>query len=206
MSKNKKNDSLSIEENEKFTTLKDEERKVFNRINWKFRQYWVCLYQLISFYFIAYLVWSLLIRQFITPGNDWKSYLSFALFQGFLFSLDGLVTSLLKSPFNQMCYAINKSKLVPDVIKDYIITKATESNEHCKETMKKFGIIAIASQLNYTFIRRGEGASRIQVNDFWEPLTYISYIIPLIFACHSILVIRKELKKIRSHILNSYKV
>jgi hypothetical protein len=65
-----------------------------------------------------------------------------------------------------MCYAINKSKLVPDVIKDYIITKATESNEHCKETMKKFGIIAIASQLNYTFIRRGEGASRIQVNDF----------------------------------------
>jgi hypothetical protein len=33
MSKNKKNDSLSIEENEKFTTLKDEERKVFNRIN-----------------------------------------------------------------------------------------------------------------------------------------------------------------------------
>jgi hypothetical protein len=73
--------------------------------------------------------------------------------QGLLFSLDGWVTALLKSPFNQMCYAINKAEGIPDKKKDYIITKATESNEHCKETLKKFGIITIAGQLLCAFVR-----------------------------------------------------
>src|SRR5215208_908121 len=73
--------------------------------------------------------------------------------QGLLFTLDGFVTSLLKSPFNQMCYAINKAEGIPDKKKDYMITKATESNEHCKETLKKFGIITIAGELICAFVR-----------------------------------------------------
>jgi len=52
-----------------------------------------------------------------------------------------------------MCYAINKAEGIPDKKKDYIITKATESNEHCKETLKKFGILTIASALLKAFIK-----------------------------------------------------
>lgn len=61
--------------------------------------------------------------------------------------MDGFVTALLKSPFNQMCYAINKAEGISYEKKDSIITKATESNEHCKETLKKFGILTICGEV-----------------------------------------------------------
>jgi len=67
--------------------------------------------------------------------------------QGALFTMDGFVTALLKSPFNQMCYAINKAEGISYKKKDYLITKATESNEHCKETLKKFGILTICGEV-----------------------------------------------------------
>nr|CAG8459925.1 1256_t:CDS:2 [Entrophospora candida] len=51
-----------------------------------------------------------------------------------------------------MCYTINKAEGIEDKKKDYIITKATESNEHCKETLKKFGILAISAELIRVFI------------------------------------------------------
>src|SRR6185369_12525713 len=98
--------------------------------------------------------------------------------QGLLFTLDGLVTSLLKSPFNQMCYAINKAEGIPDKKKDHMITKATESNEHCKETLKKFGIITIAGQLFCTFIKY----STKEKKTTYEGLMVLSYLIPILFA------------------------
>jgi len=67
--------------------------------------------------------------------------------QGILFCMDGVVSALLKSPFNQMCYAINKTEGINYKKKDSIITKATESNEHCKETLKKFGILTISTEV-----------------------------------------------------------
>jgi hypothetical protein len=69
-----------------------------------------------------------------------------------LFALDGFVTSLLKSPFQQMCYEVNITKKISAKDKDYIITRATESNEHCKETLKKFGILTITGELLAVFI------------------------------------------------------
>jgi hypothetical protein len=71
---------------------------------------------------------------------------------GLLFSLDGFVTSLLKTPFQQMCYALNLNKQISDEDKDYIVSKLTESNEHCKETLKKFGILTITAELIKAFI------------------------------------------------------
>jgi len=71
-----------------------------------------------------------------------------------LFSLDGWVTALLKSPFQQMCYAVNITKGIEVDDKDYIITKATESNEHCKETLKKFGILTITVEIAKVFIKQ----------------------------------------------------
>ena len=51
-----------------------------------------------------------------------------------------------------MCYAVNMTK-INNKDKDYIITRATESNEHCKETLKKFGILTIAAELVKVFIK-----------------------------------------------------
>src|SRR3954469_3962587 len=98
-----------------------------------------------------------------------------ALIQGTLFCLDGWVTALLKSPFNQMCYAINKAEGIPDKKKDYIITKATESNEHCKETLKKFGIITIVGELAKVFINRVKEGDSTK----YEKYMVISYLVPL---------------------------
>ena len=77
---------------------------------------------------------------------------------GRLGQLDGVVSALLKSPFNQMCYAINKAEGISYKKKDSIITKATESNEHCKETLKKFGILTICGEVARIIIEGAKGA------------------------------------------------
>ncbi|CAI2162678.1 6820_t:CDS:2 [Funneliformis geosporum] len=59
-----------------------------------------------------------------------------------------------------MCYTINKAEGIDDRRRDYIITKATESNEHCKETLKKFGVLAISSELIRVFIEKGRVIDR----------------------------------------------
>ena len=93
--------------------------------------------------------------------------------------MDGVVSALLKSPFNQMCYAINKAEGISYKKKDSIITKATESNEHCKETLKKFGILTIATELVKVFIKN-QGRANQEYR--FEHLIVISYLIPLSFV------------------------
>src|SRR3954449_11118339 len=114
-----------------------------------------------------------------------------ALIQGTLFCLDGWVTALLKSPFNQMCYTINRAEGIDDKKKDYIIKKATESNEHCKETLKKFGIITISQEIIRVFVlhlKAGDANLRGPEKDYGY-LINISYLIPLAFAAISIFLI-----------------
>ncbi|CAG8468868.1 17458_t:CDS:2 [Racocetra fulgida] len=67
--------------------------------------------------------------------------------QGFLFNLDGVVTTLLKSPFGQICFVINRSGLMAEEEKDWVIDGLTEINEQCKETLKKLGLLALVSKL-----------------------------------------------------------
>jgi len=84
----------------------------------------------------------------LNPGKKFPLVvLGAGIITGLLFTMDGFVTALLKSPFNQMCYAINKAEGISYKKKDYLITKATESNEHCKETLKKFGILTICGEV-----------------------------------------------------------
>ena len=103
-----------------------------------------------------------------------------------------------------MCYAINKAEGIPDKKKDYIITKATESNEHCKETLKKFGIITIAAELLKTFvkvaIKHKEDYRTVRDGNF-EHLMVISYLIPILFAALDIWLIRRELKKMEKSLV-----
>jgi hypothetical protein len=129
------------------------------------------------------------------------------LVQGLLFSLDGFVTALLKSPFNQMCFAINKTEGISDKKKDYIITKATESNEHCKETLKKFGIITIAVELLKSFIKvtikNNKDCQTVREGHF-EKLMVLSYLVPIFFAALDIWLIHRELKKMKKTITSTH--
>jgi hypothetical protein len=96
-----------------------------------------------------------------------------------------------------MCYAINDvgEEEISYSKKDYIIKKATESNEHCKETLKKFGILTITQELVRVFLFR-EKAGDIKLGPYWY-LINISYLIPLAFAVLAIFSIHKKLKEIK---------
>jgi hypothetical protein len=178
--------------------------KAFQRINDKFRQYWKCLLVLTVVYICAYLLWSKGISIWVLAllkKNEWNSkdrflIITVAIIQGLLFSLDGFVTSLLKSPFQQMCYAVNMTKEISNQDKDYIITRATESNEHCKETLKKFGILTITGELLGVFIEQvnlTEAAKK--KNGLHANWLNLSYLIPLIFSGFAIFLIYRRLKK-----------
>ena len=120
-----------------------------------------------------------------------------ALIQGTLFAMDGFVGALLKSPFNQMCYAINKAEGISYKKKDSIITKATESNEHCKETLKKFGILTICVEVARIIVEGAPGAGdELKYGKFWFLLN-VSYLIPLMFATYRIWQIHRELSKLK---------
>jgi hypothetical protein len=80
--------------------------------------------------------------------------------------MDGFVSSLLKSPFNQMCYAINKAEGISYKRRDNIITKATESNEHCKETLKKFGILTISTEVIRIVVEGADKAGDIKLGKY----------------------------------------
>jgi len=181
---------------------KNIDKEVFKRINDKFKQYWKVLFTLITCYIVGYLCWSIgaeKIRDLLKKNNLNKGVLFFvisiALLQGLLFSLDGVVTSLLKAPFNQMCYAINKAERIDDKKKDYVITKATESNEHCKETLKKFGILTIGAEVVKVLIK-GKNLQDEDAGRYGQWLM-ISYLVPLVWATIDILLINRELKKVK---------
>ncbi|CAG8744845.1 13191_t:CDS:1, partial [Cetraspora pellucida] len=135
------------------------DKKTFQRIKEEFKQYQKYLFGLIAVYIICYSIWFNVAEgagNFLhSHGYDKNSrvlVISIAILQGLLFSLDGFVTALLKSPFNQMCYAINKSEGIPYKKKRSIITLATRSNEHCKETLKKMGMLTIVTEMIRIFI------------------------------------------------------
>ncbi|KLL01615.1 MAG: hypothetical protein MRERC_6c042 [Mycoplasmataceae bacterium RC_NB112A] len=190
------------------------DKESFKTIKEMFNQYWKILFLLITVYIFSYMAWHFLLRNYILSDNGlgshkgklgWGFVVSVAAIRGLLFGLDGWVTSLLKTPFNQMCYTINKTEGIRKEKKNYIISKATESNEHCKETLKKFGILNIgveliavgnffvSKNLNKPFGKEG-------IESDYEKTLYISYLIPLVFSAFSILLIYLELKKIESQL------
>lgn len=201
-------DSKKVESQEvKKIEGKEISEKSFKRINEQFRQYWKYLFSLIFIYTVSYIIWVLYISKWTRKFLDnrgwkvgkgfWFVVLGAAVIQGLLFCMDGFVTALLKSPFNQMCYAINKVEGMSYKKKDRIITKATESNEHCKETLKKFGILTISTEVVRIIVEGTKQAGDQEKFGQWWFLLNISYLIPLIFAAYRVWQIRKELDKLR---------
>ena len=185
------------------------DKKTFKRIKEEFQKYQKYLFGLIVVYVICYSLWFLtaeIIRDILhSHGYDKNSrtlIIGIAILQGLLFCLDGFVTALLKSPFNQMCYAVNKAEGIPYKTKGSIIMLATRANEHCKETLKKLGLISILTQITAIFIKNQ------RIND---PLMgphvdwlLLSYFIPLIFTAIDMMSIDQELKKIEKELVDSH--
>ena len=89
-----------------------------------------------------------------------------------------------------MCYEVNGTELADNKVEDKkvknsIIKKATESNEHCKETLKKFGILTISVEVLKVFLKSDKLGEE---NEFgkYASLLNISYLIPLLFAVRNI--------------------
>jgi len=200
------------DKNKKDKNLTNDFYEELSRIRILFKKYWKVLFFLVFSYIACYILWVFISYKIINiiknfekkKGENWTKEsliitIFLAFFQGMLFTVDGTVTSLLKTPFQQMCYNINKSSFISHEIKDKIVTKATESNEHCKETLKKFGVISIVSETIRVFIQSLPiYDAKTKGKYAWILMT--SYLIPLIFAGKSILYIELELKKLEKNI------
>lgn len=170
--KNKKNSNGSLKETElkiseisesPSTGYQKNEIKLsyYIRLRTLFWQWWVLLQYTTCVYLYAYftskIINSLLKRSIrITnfTGDEGTLYeivgystiVFFSIIKGFTFCADGFVSSLLKTPFGQICYAINKSG-VNDDFADKLVNKITEINENFKETFKKFGILNASEEV-----------------------------------------------------------
>ncbi|MCE8164083.1 MAG: hypothetical protein I3273_06745 [Candidatus Moeniiplasma glomeromycotorum] len=206
---NKKISQQEIKNKELKVEKKKLDKESFKEIKAMFNQYWKVLVLLIGVYILSYLVWHWISRKFILKdahkgkfGNETGIVVLVAVVRGLLFSLDGFVTSLLKTPFNQMCYAINKAEGIDKKKKNHIITKATESNEHCKETLKKFGILNIGIELiSLIAFLIEDSPLKKGIEEKYANYLYISYFIPLFFSGLAIFLIYRELKKIEKSLV-----
>lgn len=72
---------------------------------------------------------------------------------------------------------INHSKLLSPQEQDELTFRNTNSNENCKETLKKFGIMQISTELVMVFIRNRYAWGKVKFK--YERLMVIAYLIPL---------------------------
>jgi len=185
--------------------------KNFKKIAIRFENYRMILKKWIFLYVFIYSCWvvaaSILLYQktlreyFKVSGLKLLLTSLAAVFRGILFSLDGFITAQLKTPFGQICYFINKSEEIEEEDKDRIISQITESNEHCKETFKKFGVLTIANEVNKVCRTLKKDEKKSEENKGWEDflsdsvIPLLSYGIPLIFAFSRIRAINRNLEK-----------
>jgi hypothetical protein len=99
-------------------------------------------------------------------------------------------------------FAVNKSELLLDEEKERIIEDITESNEHCKENFKRFGVLTMSDEVKSVVyaITKPDKTGNI---DLIELLFIISYVFPLCLAFKKIIEIRAKLNKIKQR-LRSY--
>ena len=208
--KEEKSETIILNESSEIDTEKKWNEQ-FSRIREKFREYWIILAQIIIAYIVFYLLWlwgapSLQKqekRYWGLSGNDkggnsFSITLIVAVIRGLFFVLDGKVTSLLKSPFSQLCYAINQAKIIDNEIKDNLITKLTESIEFSKDTLKRFGMLGITVDLLKVLVQLVNLAVKKQFDFgmyYW--LLDISYLVPIFWAAHAIYSVHATLEKVK---------
>lgn len=117
------------------------------------------------------------------------------IFIGFLFSLDGVVSGLVKTPMGQLNYEINhaaSSGFLTGEQKEDLASIITLANEYSRETFRKFGVLAICSEaakLTMDVKSVTEGLNS-QNGEYWW-LFVISYIIPMGLCFHKLFAFQK---------------
>ena len=140
-----------------------------------------------------------------SPVNDWLVLLV-ALILGGLFIADSIITSYLKTPLQRLAIQIEYSSLGEEV-KKKLLQATQAANELFKETFKKFGLLALPSLLvglidNQPLLvvnEAGELIGKVSKNgkkNSEQPLFYLCYLIPLLYATWKIVRINQELKKL----------
>lgn len=186
----------------------------YQRLLWKWIAIYIFVYVLWSVFEYFFVNWEWFKNIVKEKKNNWLSELillgietAFALGRGCLFSMDGFITAQLKAPFGQICFFINKSEEIGEQTKDQMIEKITESNEHCKETFKKFGILAIANETVKILTKMDLDISTKKNSDPKNPSFYLvlvrkklvpllSYIVPIYFSDRKIKSISEDLEEI----------
>jgi hypothetical protein len=125
---------------------------------------------------------------------------------GCLFIADSIITSYCKTPLQRLAMKIEYSPLREEV-KKKLLQATQEANELFKETFKKFGLLALPSLLvglidNQPLLVVNEAGELIgQVvkdgkKNSEQPLFYLCYLIPILYAAGKIIRISQELKKL----------
>ena len=102
------------------------------------------------------------------------------------FYLDGLITSSLKTPLQRLSIKIENAE-IEEKVKKQLLSKTQKVNELFKETLKRFGLLAVVGILTKL------------IAEFWNEhiLTLLSYAVPLAGALKIIWEVDKSLKKLK---------
>jgi hypothetical protein len=108
------------------------------------------------------------------------------LFIGIGFYLDGIITSSLKTPLQRLGIRIENSD-IDEKTKKSLLSKTQQVSELFKETLKRFGLLAVVGILTKL------------IEAFWNKdiLSYLSYAVPIAGAIKIIWEVDKSLKKLK---------
>ena len=183
----------------------------YSELQTKFQQWRTNMAYSAGLYLVVFFLAQTLInggkKYFFSPGtvNDWLVLLV-ALILGGLFIADSIITSYLKTPLQRLAIQIEYSSLGEEV-KKKLLQATQAANELFKETFKKFGLLALPSLLvglidNQPLLVVNEAGELIGKvikdgkKNSEQPLFYLCYLIPLLYATWKIVRINQELKKL----------
>ena len=97
-----------------------------------------------------------------------------------------------------MTFEINKNDFFTDKQKDDLNNQASNSQEQCKETFKKFGLLALIGESTSMFIR-GIDMKSSDKGALYDQLFFISFLFPLVFAGYSAYSIQGTFAKLEKN-------
>jgi len=105
---------------------------------------------------------------------------------GIGFYLDGIITSSLKTPLQRLSIKIENAN-IDEKVKKSLLSKTQQVNELFKETLKRFGLLAVVGILTKL------------IEAYWNKhiLSYLSYGVPIAGAILIIRDVNKTLKKLK---------
>ena len=150
----------------------------------KFWEWCVNIYGSIFIYFTVFILFRDLVKILMKDktrlnelvkekkNEDWIVLIVALLIGGF-FILDGKITSRLKTPLQRLGIKIENSNL-EEKEKKYLLSATQEANETMKETLKKFGLLALPPLVT----------ALIEMAWNNNPRSLVCYLVPVLYASY----------------------